>query len=81
MTSIEQEIAAFRAERESVYEVRLSQAEGPTEWRVVAWGNPAGTRTIYRRPTQAECIALRATKIADEVADLRRLLERSFGHV
>ena len=75
MNTIEQEIATFRAERESVYEVRLSQGVTPTEWRLVAW-NGDSTKTLHRRPTQAECIALRDVKIAEEVADLRRTLER-----
>lgn len=76
MSSIEQEIAIFRAERETVYDVRLSQKNGPPEWRLVAW-NGDNTKTLYRRPTQAECIALRDIKIAEEVADLRRLLTRA----
>jgi hypothetical protein len=73
---IERELNLFRTEREAVYEVRLTQATGPTEWRLVAWSGDS-TTTLFRRPTQAECIALRDVKIAEEVADLRRTLERA----
>ena len=72
---VEREIWIFRAERESVYEVRLTHGTGPVQWRVVAWVGDNQADTVISRPAEAECIAWRAAKIEEEVADLRRLLE------